>query len=232
MRLFTLALPLLLLVAQAKELPGPAAENYPGATNATSPPSGETPPAPPPDPVAYVGYDLNGDALPGSCGVGDFILVQLFNFGATSSYSGWTKITGRSNIGGSGYDLDWVWRVWQMGDSLPSWSEGLPELWCYTNTDPTTPIYDQAVSQGDATTRTLTSITARADGDLALYANGGVGFGSLGTPSGYTERSDSTFDTSAGEKAALDADESTSGSFSGSGYEWVLLHIILTVDDG
>lgn len=155
------------------------------------------------------------NAYPSGCAVDDLVIISCWSdAGDYSVPAGWTEIEAVLTSGV--YRHRFFYRVRQSGDTFPG---GLPTVLtnvsAYRGMDTTTPFRASQLQSGTTTSSTLslTSVTAGADGDAAVYGAAGLGTSTHTQPTNYTQRfAPASSDTSGGDRLNLTSSQATSGS--------------------
>lgn len=131
-------------------------------------------------------------ALPASLAVGDLMVTAILVEATSqtiSTPSGWTQL---GTTGATGITVAWYYRVYQSGDTAPSYSWATSAsngglVMRFTGVDPTTSIGAKStVSNGTTSTHTSNALTTTAANSMVILLDAVSVNTTLGTPSSWT----------------------------------------------
>lgn len=159
------------------------------------------------------------------------IVLMVLGSSSVTIPAGWTQI-GTELTSDGGYRFKAAYRVKQSGDptSFTGWTNC--EYWLsgiWSGNDATPLVASSFATYSSTTNIPLPSLTASGvAGDAAAYLITGEGFQTFTPAANYTERGDNGQSQTVGDRLALTAGQSTSGTVVGNGADsGCVLHLII-----
>jgi hypothetical protein len=177
-------------------------------------------------PVMFVASNSTG-ALPTGAAVQDIIVAQLGNTATIGTYSGWTALG--TEISEGGYYYKNFYRVWQSGDTIPTWGTGYVTCSAFRFNHQTQAIVAQAQeTDTNGASPTLPDVVNSAqNSNTAVYLIAGNGSGSHTPPANYLEAIDTSIDGSVGYRTNLASGSTTNGTLAASANNHYIWHFIV-----